>query len=390
MVLTGIDVVLGDDRAAQSLVGKRMGIITNPTGVNRCLKTTLELMQRDRRFRVVAAFSPEHGLQGEVQDAVGVGEYRDEATGLPVYSLYGMSRQPTAEMLAGIDALVFDIQDVGVRFYTYISTMLLSMRACKKHGKEFIVLDRPNPISGSVVEGNILDRRFASFLGPCPIPIRHGLTVGELATWANDRLAIGCNLTVCEMRGWTRSMWADETGLPWVMPSPNLPTLDTAAVYPGTCFVEGINVSEGRGTTRPFELMGAPWINAKVLSEHLNAKGLPGCRFRSVHFVPTFSKYAGQTCGGVQVHVVDRTSYESVHSGAHIIAAIRRLWPEHFRWVETPELSSEGKFHIDLLAGTDELRLAIDGDKDIDCLLDRWDQEAASFARDRERFLFYG
>lgn len=388
-VLAGIDMVICDDDAARVLAGKRLGLITNPTGVTRSLEATLDVLHRDGRFQLVAAFGPEHGLRGEVQDAIGVGDFRDESTGLPVHSLYGATRQPTAEMLAGIDALVFDIQDVGARFYTYISTMLLSMRACREYGKEFIVLDRPNPISGSMVEGNILDERFTSFVGACPIPVRHGLTVGELAIWANERLGIGCNLTVCEMRGWRRSMWADETGLPWVMPSPNLPSLETATVYPGTCLVEGTNVSEGRGTTRPFELVGAPWVDGQALARRLNALGLSGCRFRPVFFVPSFSKYAGEVCAGVQVHVLDRAAFEPVRIGVYILAAIRGLWPDRFQWVGTPEQSSVGRLHIDLLAGTDELRRTIDSGGDIDGLLARWDLDAARFDAERVCFLLY-
>ncbi|MDI7247251.1 MAG: DUF1343 domain-containing protein [Bacillota bacterium] len=388
-VLAGIDMVMCDADAARVLTGKRLGLITNPTGVTRSLEATLDVLHRDGRFQLVAAFGPEHGLRGEVQDAIGIGDFRDESTGLPVYSLYGASRQPTAEMLAGIDALVFDIQDVGSRFYTYISTMLLSMRACASHGREFIVLDRPNPISGSLVEGNILDERFTSFVGACPIPARHGLTVGELAIWANEKLGIGCKLTVCEMRGWTRSMWADETGLPWVMPSPNLPSLETATVYPGTCFVEGTNVSEGRGTTRPFELVGAPWVDGQALARRLNALGLSGCRFRPVFFVPSFSKYAGEVCAGVQVHVLDRAAFEPVRIGVYILAAIRGLWPDRFQWVGTPEQSSVGRLHIDLLAGTDELRRTIDSGGDIEGLLERWDLDAARFGAERVCFLLY-
>ncbi len=389
MVLTGIDVVLEDDRVARALAGKRLGLITNPTGVNRHLTSTLDLLLKDDRFLVVSAFGPEHGLGGDAQDGIGVADYRDERLGLTVRSLYGESRQPSAEALAELDAMVLDIQDVGARFYTYTSTMLLAMRACREHGKEFIVLDRPNPITGSMVEGNLLDMRFASFVGPCPVPVRHGLTIGELALWANDKLGIGCNLTVCRMRGWTRSMWADETGLPWVMPSPNLPTVDSAAVYPGTCFVEGTNVSEGRGTTRPFELVGAPWIDGRLLAEWLNARSLPGCRFRPASFTPAFSKHSGQGCGGVQIHVTDRASYEPVRTGVHLLLAIRQLWPQHFGWAGTSEAASGGRPHVDLLAGTDRLRAAIDDGGDLAPLLEQWRREATIFSRQREGFLLY-
>jgi uncharacterized protein YbbC (DUF1343 family) len=404
-VLAGIDVVMGGHdvgahtgaesgvEAVRALAGKRLGLITNPTGVTRTLEATLDVLHRDPRLRLVAAFGPEHGLGGEAQDAVRIGDFHDESTGLPVYSLYGASRRPTVEALAGVDALVFDIQDVGVRFYTYISTMLLSMRACAEAGKEFIVLDRPNPISGALVEGGVLDERFTSFVGACPAPVRHGLTVGELAMWANQTLGIGCELTVCKMIGWKRAMWADDTGLPWVMPSPNLPSLDTATVYPGSCFVEGTNLSEGRGTTRPFELIGAPWIDGRVLADRLNDLGLSGCKFRPVFFVPGFSKHAGEVCGGVQIHVVDRIAFRPVRTGVHILAAIRALYPDRFQWIGTPEQQAAGRLHIDLLSGTDELRRTLDSggyDRGIDELLTKWEADVVRFGAERERFLLYG
>lgn len=415
-VLSGIDVVMGgadvgacaaakagvdagahtgaeaDVDVSRALAGKRLGLITNPTGVTKSLEATLDVLHRDPRFRLAAAFGPEHGLRGDVQDALHVGDFRDESTGVMVYSLYGANRRPTAEALADVDALIFDIQDVGVRFYTYISTMLLAMRACAELEKEFIVLDRPNPISGSLVEGGILDQRFTSFVGACPVPTRHGLTVGELAMWANETLGIGCELTVCKVTGWKRSMWADETDLPWVMPSPNIPSLDTATVYPGACFVEGTNLSEGRGTTRPFELIGAPWAVGSSLAGRLNGLGLAGCRFRPVFFEPTFSKHAGEVCGGVQIHVLDRDVFRPVRTGAYILATIHKLYPDRFQWIGTPEQQAAGRLHIDLLTGTDELRRTLDSggyDPGIDELLTKWEDEAVRFEAERERFLLY-
>ncbi len=381
-----------DVDVSRALAGKRLGLITNPTGVTKSLEATLDALHRDRRFQLVAAFGPEHGLRGEAQDAVHIGDFRDEATGVMVYSLYGANRRPTADALADLDALVFDIQDVGARFYTYVSTMLLSMRACAEVGKEFIVLDRPNPISGNLVEGGILDERFTSFVGACPVPVRHGLTVGELAKWANETLEIGCRLTVCKMTGWRRAMWADETDLPWVMPSPNIPSLDTATVYPGACFVEGTNLSEGRGTTRPFELIGAPWVDGPALAGRLNGLGLAGCRFRPVFFEPAFSKHAGEACGGVQIHVLDRDVFRPVRTGIYILAAIHKLYPDRFQWIGTPEQQAAGRLHIDLLAGTDELRRTLDlggYDRGIDELLTKWDADAARFEAERKRFLLY-
>ncbi len=378
--------------ADTALAGKRLGLITNPTGVTKSLEATLDVLHRDERFRLAAAFGPEHGLRGEAQDAVHIGDFHDESTGVMVYSLYGPNRRPTAEALASLDALVFDIQDVGVRFYTYISTMLLSMRACAEAGKESIVLDRPNPISGNLVEGGILDERFTSFVGACPVPVRHGLTAGELAVWANETLGIGCRLTVCKMTGWRRAMWADETDLPWVMPSPNIPSLDTATVYPGACFVEGTNLSEGRGTTRPFELIGAPWVDGPALADRLNDMGLAGCRFRPVFFEPSCSKHVGEVCGGVQIHVLDRDVFRPVRTGVYILATIHELYPDQFQWIGTPEQQAAGRLHIDLLAGTDELRRTLDlggYGRGIDDLLTKWEADAERFEAERERFVLY-
>jgi len=378
--------------ADTALAGKRLGLITNPTGVTKSLEATLDVLHRDERFRLAAAFGPEHGLRGEAQDAVHIGDFHDESTGVMVYSLYGPNRRPTADALASLDALVFDIQDVGVRFYTYISTMLLSMRACAEAGKEFIVLDRPNPISGNLVEGGILDERFTSFVGACPVPVRHGLTAGELAVWANETLGIGCRLTVCKMTGWRRATWADETDLPWVMPSPNIPSLDTATVYPGACFVEGTNLSEGRGTTRPFELIGAPWVDGPALADRLNDMGLAGCRFRPVFFEPSCSKHVGEVCGGVQIHVLDRDVFRPVRTGVYILATIHELYPDQFQWIGTPEQQAAGRLHIDLLAGTDELRRTLDlggYGRGIDDLLTKWEADAERFEAEREQFVLY-
>jgi uncharacterized protein YbbC (DUF1343 family) len=387
MVSTGVDVIVRGSKEREYLTGKTLGLITNPTGVTGNLKRTFNVLCEV--FRLVALFSPEHGLRGEIQDALGIPEYRDDSTGLPVYSLYGDTRKPTSEMLQRIDCLVLDIQDIGVRFYSYITTMVLAMEACAEHGREFVVLDRPDPITGTVVSGNTIEEEFTSFLGLSGLPIRHGFTVGELATWANEALRIGCKLTVVKMQNWNRAMWYDETGLPWIMPSPNIPTLDTATVFPGMCFIEGTNVSEGRGTARPFELIGAPWIQGESLSNSLNSERLSGCVFRPCYFVPTFSKHAGSLCQGVQVHITDREAFEPISTGIEILRTIKRLWPGEFRWIETPELTSHGMFHIDVLAGTDKLRKVIDEDGDTDSLMEQWRLESWRFQEERKGFLLY-
>ena len=275
-VVPGVDVLLDEHRAYLGFDG--VGLVTNPTSVATCLESTLDAFHKHEDIKLTTVFGPEHGARGDIQDALDVPNHRDPYTGLTVFSLYGDHRAPTEEMLEGVDTLVFDIQDCGSRFYTYVSTLTHCMESAARHGVKVVVLDRPNPINGVNVEGNILEQGYESFVGLHPIPIRHGLTTGELASLING--VIKCELSIIPLKGWRRERWFDETGLPWVQPSPNLPSIDTATVYPGTCFFEGVNASEGRGTTKPFEYLGAPWINEKKWVESMNGLGLPGVKFR--------------------------------------------------------------------------------------------------------------
>lgn len=382
-VKAGVDVLL--ENPEKHLRGSRIGLVTNPTGVTVNLTPALDALHDHPGVRLKAVFGPEHGARGDVQDALPVGHSIDPSTGLPVYSLYGEFMKPTAEMLEGVDALVFDIQDIGARFYTYASTLTYSMQAAAEHGVSLIVLDRPNPVNGLTIEGNILEPRFASFIGLHPMPIRHGLTIGELARFVNQE--IGAELTVVSMRGWRRGMWFDETDLPWVQPSPNIPTLDIATVYPGTCLFEGVNVSEGRGTTRPFEYLGAPWIDGERWAAELNSLGLGGVRFRASSFTPSFSKYEGQRCSGVQLHVLNRSSFRPVETTLHMLAAVLRLWPDEFRWLEP---SYDRRRHFDLLAGTSKTREALSRGTPVQEIVDGWTERLEGFDEMRRDFLLYG
>lgn len=360
--------------------GKNVGLITNPTGVNRNLVSDIDLIDHAPGVHLVALFGPEHGVRGAAQAGASVGSYRDPQTGVPVYSLYGKHRTPTPQMLKGVDVLVYDIQPVGTRFYTFLYTMADAMKAAAKAHIPFIVLDRPDPIGGIAVQGPVLDPKYASFVGEYPIALRYGMTVGELAELFDSEFHIGANLTVVRMRGWTRSMYYDDTPLQFVMPSPNMPTLDTALVYPGFGLIEGTNVSEGRGTTRPFELLGAPWIDADKLAAALDRKHLAGARFRPVHFTPTFSKYHGKLCNGVQVHVVDRQTFNPVVSGLTVIETIHAMYPQKFEFQEE---------HFDHLIGNDWVRRDIQGNVPVREMHTRWQQGLSKFEQVRKKYLLY-
>ncbi len=308
--------------------GKKVGLITNPTGIDSNFKSSIDILNEKTILK--ALYAPEHGIRGSVQAGLKVATYIDEETGIPVYSLYGETRKPTEEMLKDIDLLAIDIQDVGSRFYTYIYTMAYSMMACKEHNKTFVVFDRPNPINGVDFEGNILDLTYRSFVGYYPIVQRHGMTIGELAKMFNEEFGIGCDLVIIPMENWKREMSFEDTGLPWVYPSPNLPTINSTYAYNATCVFEGTNVSEGRGTTLPFELVGAPWIKPETLAKALNDLGLPGVHFRVQYFMPTFSKHKDEMCGGVQVHILDRKKFLPVRTGWAMLEVIRDLYPNDF------------------------------------------------------------
>jgi uncharacterized protein YbbC (DUF1343 family) len=375
---TGIEVLLHD--RLDLIRGKHVGLITNPTGVNRQLVSDVDLLARTPGVHLVALFGPEHGIRGAHQAGASVGSDRDPVTGLPVYSLYGKTRQPTPPMLKGVDVLVFDIQAVGARFYTYLYTMADAMKAAATAHIPIIVLDRPNPIGGTKVQGPVLDPKFASFVGEYPIPLRYGMTIGELAGFFNHEFHIGAELTVVEMRGWKRSLYYDDTPLQFVMPSPNMPTEITALVYPGMGLVEGTNVSEGRGTTRPFELIGAPWIDDDKLSRVLNDKHLDGVRFRPVHFTPTFSKYKGKSCNGIEVHVMDRDAFNPVVVGLTVIATFHDLYPHQFAFKASD---------FDRLIGNDWVRQDIEKGVPVPEMQRRWQVGLSQFEKVRQKYLLY-
>lgn len=323
-----LPVLLGIDRIDEFLnifEGKRVGLITNQTGINSKYQSTIDILFE--KVNLVALFAPEHGIRGELQAGVHNPTYIDQKTGLTVYSLYGSNLKPTKAMMDQIDILCIDIQDVGARFYTYVYTMSYAMEACAEYNKEFVVFDRPNPAGGHIYEGSILELQYSSFVGRYPIIQRHGLTIGELANLFNSEYNINCNLKVIEMKNWKRNMFYDDTNLPWVIPSPNFPSIQTALVYTGTCIFEGTNLSEGRGTTIPFEVIGAPFINANEYADALNSLKLEGVVFRPAYFVPTFSKNANVLNAGVQVHVTDREKFSAVKTGWAMLEIARQLYP---------------------------------------------------------------
>lgn len=334
----------------------------------------------DAGFALRSLFGPQHGARGEKQDnMIESGHYADPRTGLPVHSLYSEVRKPTPEMLEGLDVLLFDLQDVGVRVYTFVWTMALAMEACAEAGVRFVVLDRPNPVGGETIEGPVLRPGFESFVGLHPIPLRHGFTAGELARWLNDVRSIGCDLEVIPMEGWRRDMFWEDTGLPYVLPSPNLPTPDSCVVYPGMVLVEGTNLSEGRGTTKPFELVGAPYLDPYALVEAVSPDDIVGAVLRPCFFEPTFHKYAGLTCGGVQIHVSDRVAFRSVHTAVALFRAMKDQAPDGFGWRPPPYEYEARLMPIDILWGHDGLREGVHGGALVAEILEGVERECAAF-----------
>jgi uncharacterized protein YbbC (DUF1343 family) len=387
-VRPGIERLTVDERA--ELAGRRVALVSNPASITRSFRHSADLLFEDPDIRLVALFGPQHGFRSDLQDnMIETPHEVDERRQVPIYSLYSETREPTAEMLRDVEAIVIDLQDVGTRVYTYIYTMANCLRAAARHGVRVIVCDRPNPIGGEAVEGARLRPEYASFVGQYPIPLRHGLTIGEIARLFNEEFGIGAALDVVPLDGWRRGMYFDETGLPWVMPSPNLPTLDSAIVYPGAVLLEGTLLSEGRGTTRPFELVGAPWIDGDRLAAAMNARGLPGVHFRPVFFEPTFQKHATRMCGGCQLHVTDRFSFEPVRTGVELIAEFRRQKPDAFAWRPAPYEYEPEKWPIDILYGSDTLRTALDRGEDATAIVREWEAEEEAFGRTREKYLLY-
>ena len=386
MVRLGSDLLLASSR----LKGARVGIVCNHASLDRGFLHIVDRLAAAPDVTLAAIFGPQHGFRSDVQDNMIETPHADDpARRVPVYSLYSETREPTAAMLAGLDFLVIDLQDIGARIYTYIYTMANCLRASARHGVRVIVCDRPNPIGGTDVEGALLVEGFESFVGQFPIPMRHGMTIGELARLFNEHFAIGASLEVVKMEGWRREMYSDATDLPWVMPSPNMPTLDTAIVYPGTVLFEGILISEGRGTTRPFELIGAPWIEAESFARQMNALELPGAYFRPAVFEPTFQKHAKQTCGGCQIHVTDRQQFQPVLVGVALIAMFHQVDPARFAWRQPPYQYEHDKMPIDILAGSEKLRAQIEAGTSARDIAASWKKDEESFRKLREPYLLY-
>jgi uncharacterized protein YbbC (DUF1343 family) len=381
--------MLGISELLQAVKGLRVGAILNPTSVDKDLRHLADLLHH---HEVLAAlFGPEHGVRGDAQYLEEVRDAHDARTGVPEHSLYGKdfaSLTPRDEDLRGLDALVFDVQDVGSRYYTYLATMGLAMQAAAKHKLRFVVFDRPNPIGGLAVEGGVIRKGFESFVGLWPVCARHGLTAGEYARFVNE--SVRCDLRVVAMQGWRRDLYFHETGLQWVMPSPNMPTPDTALVYPGMCLLEGTNLSEGRGTTRPFELFGAPWLDPQRLADDLGGEGLEGVRFRPCSFTPTWDKHRGQRCHGVQIHLTYRRGLDAVRLGAAALVHARAQDPAKFRWRTEKYEFVEDKPAIDLLTGSAAFRGGVEQGASVAQLCAMWEEERTAFARERGRFLLYG
>ncbi len=381
---------LGSELALARLSGLRVGIVCNPASIDGRFGHVLDRVVGDGRITLAAIFGPQHGFRADVQDnMVETAHARDGRRQVPIYSLYSETREPTAEMLRGLDVLLVDLQDVGARIYTFIYTMANCLRAGRRHGVPVIVCDRPNPIGGLQVEGPMLDGGFESFVGQFSIPMRHGLTMAELARLFNERDAIDADLTVVPMEGWARGMYFDDTDLPWVMPSPNMPTIDTALVYPGTVLFEGTTASEGRGTTRPFEIVGAPWVDGNLFCARLTACDLPGVWFRPLEFEPTFQKHARTPCGGCQIHVFDRQRFRPVETGVAALVECRKADPTRFAWRQPPYEYEHHRLPIDILAGSDALRRRIEAGAGAHEIAASWAPGVEAFLKARAPYLLY-
>jgi len=384
MIELGLEVFLREHE--RILRGRRVGLVTHAAATTRDFISNVDAMLQ-RNVRVTALFGPEHGFDGAGADATAIDDATDAHTGLPVYSLYGATKEPRAEMVTDVDVFVFDMQDVGARFYTFISTLDYILRAAEKFDKELIVLDRPNPLNGIQIEGPLVDAGLESFISHIPVPVRHALTTGELARFIAHTFQRRAALQVIPMRGWQRRMWFDETGLSWIPLSPGMPRFETTIIYPGTCLIEGTNLSEGRGTALPFEIVGAPWLDGYALAQQLNRLELPGVRFRPHVFTPTDSKHRGIKCGGVQIHVTDRAALRPVYVGLRVLAACRAQNRERFEFLAT---SWEGAPpHLDLLAGTARVREGLLAGEPVDAIVADWEPIAATFRATRAFALLY-
>jgi uncharacterized protein YbbC (DUF1343 family) len=392
--MTRTPIKLGVERLLEEklhlLRGARVGLICNQASVSHALRHAADLFHEHPEVELRALFGPQHGIRGDVQDNMIETEHTvDQETGLPIHSLYSETREPTEAMLNDIDVLVFDMQDVGCRIYTFAYTMANCMTAARKFGKKVVVCDRPNPINGVDVAGNVLEPEHASFVGQFAIPTRHGMTLGELARMFNEHFELQCELEVVSMDGWQRNYWHDETDAPWVLPSPNIPTVDSATAFPGTVHFEGTQISEGRGTTRPFELIGAPYINPPEYARSLNDLSLPGVFFRSCIFRPTFQKHAGISCGGVQLHVIERSEFEPVITGVAMVKVAYDLYRDEFRWKQPPYEYVYDRNPFDVIAGSSSVREAIETGSTIEDIQRNWSEGLQAFQAVRDRYLLY-
>ena len=383
---------LGSEKllASSRLNGLRIGVLANPASIDHGFRHIVDQLSHSNRFKLTAIFGPQHGYRSDLQDnMIETPHAKDRRRNIPIFSLYSETREPTKEMLGLVDVLVIDLQDLGARIYTFIYTMANCLRAAAHYGVPVIVCDRPNPIGGMNVEGPTLEPGFESFVGQFRMPMRHGMTIAELARLFNEHHGIGATLEVVPMEGWSRDMYWDETDLPWVMPSPNMPTLDTAIVYPGTVLYEGTMLSEGRGTTRPFELIGAPWFDGDELASRMNKLELAGVHFRGATFKPTFQKHARETCGGCQIHVTSRAEFLPVKVGMSLLRECFGLAPDRFKWREPPYEYEHDKIPIDILAGSPALRQQIESQVPLEEIVASWRAGVAEFAETRRRYLLY-
>lgn len=382
-VKLGLEVLL--DERFSLIKGKRIGLITNQTGVDSHLRSNIDILYKYSGIKLTTLFAPEHGIRGERLAGEYVKSYIDEKTGLPVYSLYGETRKPTKDMLKNVDVLIFDIQDVGVRHYTYISTMALAMQSAKENNIEFIVLDRPNPLGGIYVDGPVLEPEFSSFVGLYPIPNIYGMTVGELALLFNNEFKISSKLTVIPMIGWRRDMRFDQTGLYWVMTSPNIPDFETVMLYPCTGPIGDTYLSVGVGTTKPFHLVGAPYIDPDRLIEELLKRKIEGVSFRSAYFIPRYSKFQNELCKGIEIFIVDKDKFKPLEVCLNILDVIHRLYPKEFNWGD----KSNGKYIFDLSMGTDKVRKCIESGMELKEVTKTWNKDIEKFLAIRNKYLIY-
>jgi uncharacterized protein YbbC (DUF1343 family) len=390
-VLTGLDIIQKDQ--FKSLQGKQIAVLCNQATINCHFLHILELLlpyHQQKFLEIKAIFGPQHGLWGHTQDNMIEWEgFHDGRSGLKIFSLYGQNRKPTRTMLEGVEIMLIDLPDIGSRYYTFIWSMALTMEACQENKINVLVLDRPNPINGSQVEGTVLDPFYQSFVGLYPLPQRHGMTLGEIALYLQDQFLPTVKLKVIRTKKWKRAYYFPQTQLPWVMPSPNMPFWETALVYPGMCLLEGTELSEGRGTTRPFETFGAPWIDGRRLCQELNAKNLPGVFFRPVQFLPTFQKFRDELCEGAFIHVTDKEIFKPVLTALWLLQTISRIYPNQFSWKNPPYEYEYQKIPFDILAGNEWLRQMIEQQASLETIQQRMEKEIEIFNPLRQKYLLY-